>query len=1007
MAPSKKLKIVNKQINNETTPETYIRNSSKSKQRKKKFTDKLGPQWTRGELERFYNSYRKYEGDWSKVAADVRNNRSAEMVEALFVLNRAYLSLPEGTASVAGLLAMMTDHYSVVEESDSEGDIRDASGVRRKHKKPKRVKISPRDVRGEVIPPNSISSAEGCLPLLKQTEINAKERRAARKRTPRFLVPNPYEKDDREGDTLSNKRPKKQLDADALATALTLTDASRRGEGTPYRRTEPNDSTPVKLGKMSQAKEAQFENHDSFMFENGVRISQDRRSKNGAPGKSGAVLMDTKGACNANEGLRFKPHKGMIDFVPSKGKYSLDCSKKNINSLLFFSFVDELEVVEILTGLSALLSRADVVESESLKGERVANNVDEKHNTPQTVSSSHHREKLKEAGPKGSVLHAISAADKRKPKSGHESIVGTDASIGDLGTSRRKLKRKELAEDDDKLKTLVKVRPASQGPTKQLKTAKTLAESSSTSDKKITESDAVVSAIQIPGSVPASLPQKPPHRRKMSLKKSLQERAKTSKTTHDKPHSSDYALSKVAYLTSFLLHASKIWPLICLFHLQESVSNCLSCPLVRRRCIFEWFYSAIDYPWFAKMEFADYLNHVGLGHVPKLTRLEWSVIKSSLGRPRRFSERFLQEERDKLNQYRESVRNHYTEFRAGAREVLPTDIAKPLSVGNRVFAIHPKTREVRDGKILTMDRNKCTVLFDEFGVDLVMDTDCMPLHPLEYMPASLRRQSNDCSSISKEARLSRHPKIDAPVLSPPSVLETASFSMSPPVKQDDIKEAISHRKVIATNSNDKYITTSSKGRGAESKPSLILQQTSDEQEMKPEATKIVNESKSIAQEMVHTAMKAVNSSKKEENVQSMIQNGLNSVTEHHPLDNSTVSGTNHQEHTNGSLDHHHHHQNRSPTNTSELLMTNGSISPDESGNSETQMLSGVITSCISAWLMIQTCTENQYPPGEMAQMMEAAVSSLRPLCHENMPIYRDIQLCIGMIKTQLMSFVRT
>ena len=142
------------------------------------------------------------------------------------------------------------------------------------------------------------------------------------------------------------------------------------------------------------------------------------------------------------------------------------------------------------------------------------------------------------------------------------------------------------------------------------------------------------------------------------------------------------------------------------------------------------------------MEFVDYLNHVGLGHVPRLTRLEWSVIKrfvtvplyiqrfekvthslymfSSLGRPRRFSERFVHEERDKLEQYRESVRKQYTELRAGATEVLHTDLAQPLSVGNRVIAIHPKTREIRDGKILTFDHNKYNVLFDELGVDVVM-----------------------------------------------------------------------------------------------------------------------------------------------------------------------------------------------------------------------------------------------------------------------------------------------
>lgn len=52
--------------------------------------------------------------------------------------------------------------------------------------------------------------------------------------------------DDREGYTPPNKRSKKQLDADdddedAHVVALT----SRRGGGSPYRRTELNDSTPV------------------------------------------------------------------------------------------------------------------------------------------------------------------------------------------------------------------------------------------------------------------------------------------------------------------------------------------------------------------------------------------------------------------------------------------------------------------------------------------------------------------------------------------------------------------------------------------------------------------------------------------------------------------------------------------------------------------------------------------------------------------------------------------
>ncbi|KAG0498956.1 hypothetical protein HPP92_003647 [Vanilla planifolia] len=111
-----------------------------------------------------------------------------------------------------------------------------------------------------------------------------------------------------------------------------------------------------------------------------------------------------------------------------------------------------------------------------------------------------------------------------------------------------------------------------------------------------------------------------------------------------------------------------------------------------------------------------------LGHIPRLTRVEWGVIRSSLGKPRRLSYQFLKQEREKLEQYRESVRSHYSELRVGARDGLPTDLSRPLSVGQRVFACHPRSREVHDGSVLTVDRNRCRVQFDrpELGVEFVM-----------------------------------------------------------------------------------------------------------------------------------------------------------------------------------------------------------------------------------------------------------------------------------------------
>lgn len=98
------------------------------------------------------------------------------------------------------------------------------------------------------------------------------------------------------------------------------------------------------------------------------------------------------------------------------------------------------------------------------------------------------------------------------------------------------------------------------------------------------------------------------------------------------------------------------------------------------------------------------------------------LLCSSLGRPRRFSEQFLIEEKHKLNQYRESVRSHYAEILAGTKEGLPTDLAQPLIVGQRVIAIHPKTREIHDGSVLTVDHCRYRVQFDqpELGVEFVM-----------------------------------------------------------------------------------------------------------------------------------------------------------------------------------------------------------------------------------------------------------------------------------------------
>ncbi|GFZ14022.1 DNA binding protein [Actinidia rufa] len=241
---------------------------------------------------------------------------------------------------------------------------------------------------------------------------------------------------------------------------------------------------------------------------------------------------------------------------------------------------------------------------------------------------------------------------------------------------------------------------------KQGKSARHPEFSSSSSDVRKEKDNTALSTVQVPDANEVKLRTKVRSRRKTELQK--------PRNLNDLKFSNKFLDGNRSNLPVPSVHDASL-------NLKDKLSNSLSNNHLRRWCAFEWFYSAIDYPWFAKREFVEYLNHVGLGHVPRLTRVEWGVIKSSLGKPRRFSKQFLKEEKEKLNHYRDSVRTHYTELRAGTREGLPTDLAKPLSVGQRVMAIHPRTKQIHDGNVLTVDHSRCRVQFDrtELGVEFV------------------------------------------------------------------------------------------------------------------------------------------------------------------------------------------------------------------------------------------------------------------------------------------------
>ncbi|KAL2922784.1 Protein ALWAYS EARLY 1 [Bienertia sinuspersici] len=69
MAPTRKSRSVNKRFPyaNEISPVKDGDSANKNNKRKRKVSDMLGPQWSKEELQRFYEAYRKYGKDWKKV----------------------------------------------------------------------------------------------------------------------------------------------------------------------------------------------------------------------------------------------------------------------------------------------------------------------------------------------------------------------------------------------------------------------------------------------------------------------------------------------------------------------------------------------------------------------------------------------------------------------------------------------------------------------------------------------------------------------------------------------------------------------------------------------------------------------------------------------------------------------------------------------------------------------------------------------------------------------------
>ncbi|KAM0921041.1 hypothetical protein ACQ4PT_006980 [Festuca glaucescens] len=393
--------------------------------------------------------------------------------------------------------------------------------------------------------------------------------------------------------------------------------------------------------------------------------------------------------------------------------------------------------------------------------------------------------------------------------------------------------------------------------------------------------------------------------------------------------------------------------------------HCLSSESLRRWCTYEWFYSAVDYPWFMNNEFVNYLNFAKLSHLSRLTRSEWSTIRSSLGKPRRFSDHFLAVEKEKLEDYRENVRKYYSELSDGLRDSLPADLARPFSVGQNVIVRHPNSRELCDGKVVLMDRDCYKVQFDrpDLGVEIVKDTDCMPISWLDNLPDHLKKRN----SLSNNA----HWKVD-----------------------------IGHIPELTTKESWSHIMHGVAGPGPSSSP-----QVTSEEQLKAESAvsceMLPNKSTSgrhtepplcplqFVDDSLQPRGHANNMSARDTELDSFVTTFVqNSLSQAKQMVGEVMQAESREE-------------GRCTSNQALHCLES------EAALGDGQLPSSLILNCVATVLAIKDLSEYRHPPAKIAGVLEHAFSMLRPSCPENLAIYSEIESCISVVKNQILALVPT
>ncbi|TYH27292.1 hypothetical protein ES288_A02G057800v1 [Gossypium darwinii] len=1020
MAPSRKSKSVNKKfsyINEVASSKDGDSSAKRSGKRKRKLSDMLGPQWTKEELERFYEAYRKYGKDWKKVATMIRN-RSVEMVEALYTMNRAYLSLPEGTASVVGLIAMMTDHYSVMGGSDSEQESNEGMGVSRKPQKRSRGKIRDQPSKSSDKPlPDLLqfpSANSSCLSLLKRRRSESRPR-AVGKRTPR--VPISFSHDKNKGERyFSPIRQGMKLKVDAVdddvahEVALALTEASQRGGSpqvsrTPNRKAETPSSVINSERMNADSETTSAKIHGSEVDEDACELSlgsteadnadyaKDKNYSRNIEG-TGTVevqqkgkryyrrkpeieesvnhLEDTKEACSGTEeGQQLCDFKGKFDCEVEDAKTSrasIKGPRKRSKKVLFEGVEDTaFDALQTLADLSLMMPETADTES-SVQHKEEKNEVDKtklkgnylvpgaKGSASKTSRHGKHFGHDVRALPEAKEAHPANVGmRKRRQKSSPYKLqipkdeTDADSQLGESPNIEASGEVKNLLSKGKQSNNFVHP--------KQGKFVRPPEHASSSTDQGRDLNNSAPSTIQVSSVNQVNLPTKIRSKRKTDVRKpAIRKGIKSSDNIVKGKISGPVTLFHDGALD---LKDVDCMPLNPMENLPASLSRQNT----------------------AIRKFVENYNELKMNGQSKESKMEENI-------------KFMQ--CDNLENANSPSHTSPSTFSVG-------NLSQPVKVDssspNLQLKIGPTETVYTQQAINSQPSAVSLVQAREADVEALSQLT-RALDKKEAIVSELRRMNDEVLENQKGG--------DNYIKDSDSFKKQYAAVL---LQLNEINEQVSSA-LLCLRQRNTYQGTSS---GKPLKPSGKIGEQGSQlssfdamhhvQESVSHVAEIVESSRRKARSMVDAALQAMSSLRKGGKNIERIEDAIDFVNNQLSLNEFSAPAPR----SAAPVDSVRRHDNLTacssyPFATShipEMKLQN------LSDQDELKIPSDLISHCVATLLMIQKCTERQFPPGDVAEVLDSAVTSLKPCCSQNLPIYTEIQKCMGIIRNQILALVPT